>query len=88
MTWRTSEPDTFGEVKKIDAPPETITQAILSRVGKKAKVDSLTRTNDGKPLIDTGSKEVEMQVLREQEEELERIKREKVKAKVKPRRAL
>ena len=70
---------TFGGVRKIDAEPESIAHAIMSRVSP------ITRMKDGKPIIDKGNKATEMQVLKEQEEERKALEREKSKAKVKPR---
>ncbi len=71
--------ETFGGEEKIDAPPESIAHAIMSRVSP------LPRTKDGKPVIDKGNKAIEQQVLKEQEEEKKAIEREK-KSKPKARR--
>ena len=75
--------DRFGGQEKIDAEPESIAHAIMSRVK-----NPLPRTKDGKPIIDKGSKALERQVLKEQEEELKALKREKEKSKVRPRTSL
>ncbi len=66
--------DKFGGVDKIDAEPESIARAIMSRVSP------LPRTKVGKPVIDKGNKAIAKQVLKEQEEETKALKREKEKA--------
>ncbi|MXY52530.1 MAG: hypothetical protein F4Y86_08405 [Gammaproteobacteria bacterium] len=77
---RKNDQDTFGGQKKIDAEPESIAHAIMSRVK-----NPLPKTKDGKPIIDKGNKATERQVLKEQEDETKALEREKEKAKA-PRR--
>ena len=76
MPRRRNRPDTFGGVEKIDAEPETIAQSIFARTKKQVNVPVL---KDGKPVIDTGDKETERQVLMEQEEQKKVLEREKAK---------